>query len=133
MLEAATEVAHCAGELRLDAVPAAARRGGMVSLVENQQAAGKHRSEPRAHRVGVGRVGKEIMRDEKPAVRVPRVDAEAALAPHLREVVAVEDLENETETLVKLCLPLLKNRRGSRYDDRLGLLTQQQFAGDRPA
>ena len=82
MLEARAEVAHRAGELRLDAVPAAARRSGVVRLVEDQQAAGKHRTEPRAHRVGVRRIGEQVVRDEKAAVRGPGVDAEAALAAH---------------------------------------------------
>ena len=41
VLEAAGEVADGAGELRLDAVAAAARRRGVVRLVEDQQAAGQ--------------------------------------------------------------------------------------------
>ena len=56
MFETAAEVAHGSCELGFDAVAAAARRGGVVRFVEDQQASGKHRSEPFTKRVGVGRI-----------------------------------------------------------------------------
>ena len=132
MLEAAGEVAHGAGELRLDAVAPAARGRGVVRLVEDQQAPGQHRPEPLPHRVGVGRVDQQVVRDQEAAVRAPRVDAEAALAAHPRQVGAVEDLEHEAEALLELGLPLLEDRGRRRDDDGLGLLAQQQLARDEP-
>ena len=130
VLEAAGEVADRARELRLDAVAPAARGRGVVGLVEDQQAPGQQRPEPLAHRVGVGRVDQEVVRDEEAAVRAPRVHAEAALAAHPRQVGAVEDLEHEAEALLELGLPLLEHRRRRRDDDRLGLLAQEQLARD---
>ena len=119
VLEAAGEVAHGARELRLDAVAPAARWRRVVRLVEDEQAARQQRPEPLAHRVGVGRVDQQVVRDQEAAVRAPRVHAEAALAPHPRQVGAVEDLEDEAEALLELALPLLEDRRRRRDDDRL--------------
>ncbi len=130
MLEAAGEVAHRARELRLDAVAPAARRRRVVRLVEDQQAPGQQRPEPLPHRVRVGRVDQEVVRDQEAAVRAPRVHAEAALAPHPRQVGAVEDLEHEAEALLELGLPLLEHRRRRRDDDGLRLLAQEQLARD---
>lgn len=100
MLEPGTEIADGAGELRLDAVSAAARRRGVVRFVEDEQASRPHAAEPSAHRVGVGRVGEEVVGHEEAAVRLPRVDAEAALAADIGEVPAVEHLEHEAEALI---------------------------------
>jgi hypothetical protein len=130
MLETAAEIADSASELRLDPITAAARRRGVVGLVENQKAPRQQRAEPLPHRIGVGRIAQQVVRDEKPAVRPPRVDREATLATHPRDVVAIEDLEDKTEALVQLRLPLLEHRRRRRDNDRLGLLTQQQLARD---
>ncbi len=130
MLEAAGEVAHRARELGLDAVAPAARRRGVVRLVEDQQAPGQQRPEPFPQRVRVGRVDQEVVRDEEAAVRAPGVHAEAALAAHPRQVGAVEDLEDEAEALLELGLPLLEDRGRRRDDDGLGLLAQEQLARD---
>ena len=63
-------------------------------------------------------------------MRAPRIHAEAALAPHPRQVGAVEDLEHEAEAVLELALPLLEHR-GRRGDhDGLRLLAQEQLAGD---
>src|SRR5262245_1868000 len=97
MLEASREVADRAGELRLDAVTATARGRSVVRLIEDQQAAREQRAEPLAHRIGVGRVDQQVLRDEKAAVCPPRVHAETALTPHPREIGAVEDLEDQPE------------------------------------
>ena len=130
MLEAAGEVTDGAGELRLDAVASAARRRGMVRLIQDQQAARPQRSQPGSHRIGVARIDQQIVRHEEPAVRHPRIDAEAALPAHARQVGAVEDLEDEAEAVLQLPLPLLQDRRRRSDDDGLRLAPQQQLARD---
>ena len=65
-------------------------------------------------------------------MRHPRVDAEAALATHARQVGAVENLEDQPEAVLQLALPLLEHRRRGRDDDGLRLAAQQQLAGDQP-
>ena len=132
VLEAPREITDCPRELRLDAVAPAARRRRVMRLVEDEQAAGPHRAEPGPHRIGVARIDQQIVRHEEPAVGHPRIHAEAALATHPTQVGAVEDLEDQTEAILQLSLPLLQHRRRRRDDDRLRLPAQQQFAGDEP-
>ena len=104
----------------------------MVRLIEDEQAARPQGAEPRPHGVGVARVDQQVVRHEEPAVGHPRVDPEAALAPHARQVGAVENLEHQPETVLELALPLLEHRRRGRHDDGLRLAAQQQLAGDQP-
>jgi hypothetical protein len=54
VLEAAGEVANRAGELRLDPIAAAARRRGVLRLVDNEETARQQRAQPLTQRVGVG-------------------------------------------------------------------------------
>ena len=63
-------------------------------------------------------------------MRAPGVDAEAALAPHPGEVVAVDDLEQQTEAFLQLAAPLLEHRGRGGDDDVLDLLAEQQLLGD---
>ena len=130
MLEAPAQVADGAGELGLDAVAPAARRRRVVGFVQDQQAARRQVAEPFAHRVGVRRVDEEVVRDQKPAVGAPRVDAEAPVPAHLRQVGAVQDHEQEAEALLHLPLPLLQHGCGGGDDHGARLLAQQQLAGD---
>ena len=102
----------------------------MIGFVQNQQAARLHLAEPLAHGVRVGRIDEKAVRDEKPAVGAPRIDAKAAFLADTREVHAVENHEEETEALLHLRLPLLQDGRGCGDHDRLRLLAQQQLAGD---
>lgn len=130
MLKTAAEIADGAGELGLDAVVPAASWGGMVGLVEDEEASWQQRPEPFPHRVRVRRVDQEVVRDQKAAVRAPRVHAKPTLAPHPRQVGAVEDLEHKAEALFELSLPLLQDRGRRRDDDGLRLLAQEQLARD---
>ena len=130
MLEAPAEVADCAGELRLDPVPPAARRRGVMGFVQDQQAPRKQPAQPFAHRVCVGRVDEQVVRHEEAAVGTPRVDPEASLLANPREIRAVEDHEEEAEALLHFGLPLLQHGRGRGDDDCLRLLAKQQLAGD---
>ena len=130
MLEAAGKVADRAGEPGLDSVAPAARGRGVMRLVENQQAAGQHRSQPFAQGVRVARIDQEVVGDQEPAVRAPRVDPEAALPTHSREIRPIENLEDKAEAVFQLPLPLLQHRGRRRDDDGVCLPTQQQLAGD---
>ena len=118
--------------LRVDGVATAARRRGVMRLVEDQEAPGKEVAKPVAERVGVRRVDQQAVRDEEAGVGPPRVHAEPALAAHARQVITVEDLEDETEPLLELVLPLQEHRRRSGHDDVFARLAQQQLAGDQP-
>ena len=130
VLEAAGEIAHGARELGLDPVAPPARGRGVMGLVQDQKAARQERTEPLTQRIRVGRVDQEVVGDQEAAVRAPRIHAEAALAPHPRQIGAVEQLEHEAEPLVELGLPLLQDRRWRRDHDGLGLLAQEQLARD---
>ena len=130
VLETPAAIANGPGELRLDAVTPAARRRGVMGFVQDQQAARQHLAEPLAHGVRVGRIDEKVVRDEKPAVGAPRIDAEAAFLADAREIHAVENHEEETEALLHLRLPLLQDGRGGGDHHRPGLLAKQQLAGD---
>ena len=130
VLEAPSEVADRAGELRLDAVAPAARRGRVVGLVEDQEAPRLHLAEPFAHGVRPGRVDEEVVRHEEAAVGAPRVDAEAPLLADLGEPGAVEDHEEEAEAFLHLGLPLLQDGRGRGDHDRPRLLAKEELARD---
>ena len=130
MLEPAAEIADRPSELRLDAVTPTARRGGMVSLVEDEQTAGQKGSEPFAQRVSVNRVNEQVVRDQEATVRAPGIHAETALLPDLREVGAVEDREQQAEALFHLRLPLLQHRGGGSDNDGVDFLPEQQLARD---
>ena len=130
VLETLREIADRAGELRLDAVAPAGGRCGMVRLVENQQAAGRHRPQPLAHWIRVGRVDQQVVGDQEAAVGAPGVDAEAAFTAHPGDMAPVEDYEDQPETVLQLALPLFQHRRWHGGDDRLDLAAQEQLAGD---
>ena len=130
MLEASGQVADRTGELGFDPVAPAARGGGVVGLVEDQQAPGQHRSQPLAQGVGVAGVDQQIVGDQEAAVGAPRVDPEAAFPAHAREIRSVENLEDESEAVLQLALPLLQHRGRRRDDDGVRLPAQEQLAGD---
>ena len=60
----------------------------------------------------------------------PRVHSVAAVEPHPAEVVPVQNLEAEPESLLHLGPPLLEDRSGSGDHDRLDFLPQQELACD---
>ncbi len=130
MLEAAGEIAHGARELGLDSVAAPARRCGVMGLVQNQKASRQELTQPLTQRIRVGRVDQEVVGYQKAAVRAPRIHAEAALAPHPRQIGPVEQLEHEAKTLLELGLPLLKDRGWRRNHDGLGFFAKEKLAGD---
>ena len=130
VLEGVPDLAHRPGQLRFDAVAAAAGGSGVVGLVEDEQAAGEAVAEPCPHGLGVGVVHQQVVGDQEAAVGGPGVHAVAAVEPHPGEVVPVEDLEAEAEALLHLRPPLLQHRGGGGNHDGAHLLPQQQFAGD---
>ena len=134
MLEARREVADRAGDARVDRVARARGRRRMVSLVQDEQRAWTDidgplprndrrllvgaRLQPVAQAAGVGLVDQQSMGDQEPWMGLPRVDAEAPLLAHAADVLAIEDLEDETEPLLHLVLPL-QQHRGRRGDHDL--------------
>ena len=132
VFEAPSQIANRTGELRLDAVTPAARRGGVMGFVQDQQAARLHLAEPLAHGVRPGRVDEQVVRHEKAAVGAPRVDAEAPLLADPREPGAVEDDEEEAEAFLHLGLPLLQDGRGRGDDDRPGRAARMEQTSSPP-
>ena len=118
VLEAPAEIADGAGELGLDAVASAARRRRVVCFVQDQQAARRQLAQPLAHRIRVGRVDEQIVRHDEAAVGAPRVDPEATLAAHLRQIGAVKNDEQKAEAFLHLRLPLLHYGSGGRDHHR---------------
>ena len=130
VFEATAQVPDGTGELGLDSVAAAAGWGGVVGFVEDQQTSGQQPTQPFPHRVGVGGIDQEVVRDQETAVRPPRVNPEPPLAANPCQVAPVQNLEHQSEALLQLPPPLLQHRGGSRYHDGLGLPSQQQLPGD---
>ena len=132
VLESRRQLADCLRDLQVDGVFAAARRGGMVRLVEDQQRAGPEVAQRVDEALAVGRIDEQPMRDQEPARRQPRIDREAALAPHRREERAIVDREAQAEPRLQLVGPLPEHRRRRRDDDKIDAAAQQQLAQDQP-
>ena len=94
MLEAVRYAADGAGELRFDPEPPTGGRCGMVRFVEDQQASGQQTAQPFAHRIRVVGIDQEIVGDQEPTVRAPRIHPEAPLPANAREIQSVEDYED---------------------------------------
>lgn len=84
----------------IDRVTLAARWGGVMGLVEDQQAARTEIAEPVHQRPLVGLVDEQTLGDEETGVGIPGIDAEAPLAADLLYVVLVQDLKQEAEAVV---------------------------------
>ena len=132
MLEAAGDVSNRPRELRLDAESPAARRSGVVRLVQDEQAAAPSLAQPRAHRVRVGWVREQPVGHEEEAVRRPGIHSEAPLLPHADQVQPVQNHEPEAKPLLELRLPLAKHGRRGRDDNGVHFLAEQQLACDQP-
>ena len=130
VLEPPGQVADGPGDLRVDRVLRAARRRGVVGLVEDQQRAGAEVAEPVAQRCSVSLVDQQPVRDQEPGVGRPGIDPVATLLTDPGDVLLVEDLEDHPEPVFQLVLPLVEHRWRARHDDVLDLLAEQQFPGN---
>ena len=130
MLKAPGQVADGLGEARLDPVATTGGWGGVVRLIEDEQAPRRERAEPLAQRIGVGRVAQQVVGDQKAAMGAPGIDAEAAFAAHTGQVSAVEQHKDQPKALLKLRLPLLQHRGRRGHDDGTHLLAKQQLTHD---
>src|SRR5215467_1941140 len=108
MLETAREVANCSRNVRINGVALAARGCRMMRFVQNQQRAWPEYVQPIAQRSGIGLIHQQPVRNQKPRMRGPRVHAESALAPDILDVVLIQNLELQAETVLELFLPLQK-------------------------
>ncbi len=109
VLEARREVADGFRDTRINGVFGAARRGGVVSFVENQKRAGAQVVEPIAKGAGVGFVNEQIVGDEEARESSPGIDAVAAFLADALQVGAVENLKGEAETDFQFVLPLTEH------------------------
>ena len=132
MLETRRDVAYGARDLRIDRITGAARRGGVVRFVEDQQRLRGELAEPVAQSRSISLINEKAVGDQKAGVGGPRIDREAAFAAHPRNICAVENGESETETGLQLILPLVQHRRRTRNDDPVDAAAQQQFARNEP-
>ncbi|MFI5460732.1 MAG: hypothetical protein ACHRXM_35415 [Isosphaerales bacterium] len=101
-----------------------------MSFVEDQERAGPEVAKPVAQGACVGFVDEQAVRDEEARVCSPWIDTVAPLLPDPGDVVLVEDLEDHSEAVFQLILPLQEHGRWAGHDDVLNLLAEQEFAGD---
>ena len=130
VLEPRGQVTDGAGDFRVDGIPRAAGRRGVVCLVEDEQRSGPEIAEPVTQRPGVGFIDQQAVRDKEARMRGPGVGAVAAFPADADNVVLVQHLEHQAETLFQFVLPLREHRWRAGDDDVADLLAQQQFAGD---
>ena len=128
MLEPRCKVANGSGELRIDGVPSAAGRRGVVRLVENQQAPRPERAERIAKRRGIVFVAQQPMRHDETRMRGPRIDRVPALHTHAPHVLAVKDDERQPEALVQFLFPLQDHGRWRGNDDAPDPLAHKKLA-----
>ena len=102
----------------------------MVRFVQDEHAARLECAEPRPEWIRIGRIIKQMVRDQKAAMRAPRVDAKAALAAHPGDVGPVEYFKDQPEPLFKFGFPLFKHRRGGGNHNRADFLAQEEFANN---
>ena len=119
-------------DLRVDGVPARSGRGRDVSLVEDEEALGGSLTDVLEERVAVLGPAQDLMRDDEPRVRPPRVHAEAALLAAASDERPVHDLEVEAEPLLHLVAPLETHRRGADDQHELDALAEKQLLRDEP-
>ncbi len=132
MLEAFSEPADCLGELAVDRIAGAARRRGMVRLVENQHRTRPEVPEQVAQAADVGLVRHQRVRNEEPRSGRPGVGAIAPLASEDGEIVAVDDREAQAELRFELILPLSHHARWRGDNREVDPPAQQEFAKDQP-
>jgi hypothetical protein len=116
----------------------ATRHKGTISLlrhifqtaVEDEQRSRTQIVEPRVHRADVGFINEQPVGDEEAREGRPRIDAVPALAADALHVVAVENLEGETEAVLQFVAPLEKHRGRAGRDDFLNATAQQEFGRD---
>ncbi len=130
VFEARREIADGPRDVGVDGVSLAARWGRVMGFVQDEEAAWAEGAEPVAKRPGVGLVNQEALRDQKPRVRGPGVDAEAALAAHTLNVILVQDFKPQAEAGIEFVAPLEQHGRRAGHDDFSNLLAEKKFAGD---
>ena len=108
----------------------AARRGGVMRFVEDQERAGPEIAQRIDEAGGVGRIDQQPVRYEKPTGRRPRVDAEAAFAADVLQELAVEGDGAQPEAGLELLGPLPEHRGRDGSDDEIDAAAEQQLAQD---
>ena len=122
------------GELRGNRIGACRRRRGMVGFVEDQQGTRPDQiaPEPVAKIRRIFLILDQVVRDDEPVVRRPRIDVIAALLTNAVDVSSVDDLKEEAESRLHLLPPLQEHGGRTTDDDVRHLAAQQEFARDEP-
>ena len=102
----------------------------MVGLVENQKRACRHLASSGPQIRCVLLVDQQVVRHDEGAAGSPDIDAEAVLATHRGDELAIDDLEGETELRAQLVLPLQGHRRRRGNQGEVDASAQQQLAQD---
>ena len=102
----------------------------MVRLVKDQQRARPEIAEKVTKASGINFIGDQRMRQEEERARRPWVHGKAALAPHSREILAIDDCECEPELSLELILPLTSHRRRRGDHDEIDATPKDQFTKD---
>src|ERR1039458_5482315 len=101
-----------------------------MGFVQDEEAAWAEGAEPVAKRPGVRLVNQEALRNQKPRVRGPWVDTEAALAAHSLNVILVQNFKPQAEPGIEFVAPLEQHRRRAGHDDFSNLLAEKKLTGD---
>lgn len=137
VLETFGQVAHGAGELRIDGILGAGGRGGMMGFVEDEQRAGVGALSAgaifvRIEQISEGSciifVAQEGMGENEARVGGPRIDGISTLAADTGDVIAVVDDEGESEALFELFAPLNDDGGRGDDDDAAHALAHEHFA-----
>src|SRR5580765_3058251 len=130
MLETRSEVANRASDAGINGVFRAAGRGGMVSLIQDEERAGTEVVEPVAEGRGVGFINQQFVRNQETREGGPRIDAVATVLADAINIGAVKNLESQTEAGFEFILPLPQHRRRTGDDDFTDAAAQEKFTGD---
>src|ERR1039458_7473844 len=102
-----------------------------MGFVQDEEAAWAEGAEPVAQRPGVRLVNQEALRNQKPRVRGPGVDPEAALAAYSLNVILVKNFKPQAEAGIEFVAPLEQHGRRAGHDNFSHLLAEQKLAGDK--
>ena len=119
VLEPTRQLVHGAGELAVHGIPGAARRGGMVRLIQDQKATGPEFPERLAQARHVGLIGQEAVGDQESGPCQPGVGQEASAPSQRHDVLTIDDGERQTELGLQLILPLRDHAGGGRDHDQV--------------
>ena len=133
MLEAASQLAYGSGEVAVDRIALRARRGCVMSFVQDQHGLSAELTERVAQPRRVGRIRQQCVRQDKQGTGSPRVRAVTPVSPQTDDMLAVDDGERKAELRFQLILPLPGHRPGRcGHKDIIDPAPEQHLPEDQP-